>query len=141
MVSLILLIISFNKEYFRYYLNKSEEKKSNAQNVSFPDNAQNIFHEKMKSSMALNNEQEQNTTNIQNTQTTQNNQTDIMDKTAQIVQVEQTDANIRKLNEKTQLTFFELFKRLWDLDLIVMLVYTVTFTLFPFASINQKFLI
>ena len=137
-VCLILLIISFNKEYFRYYLRKSETIKNEPQNVSFPDNAQNIFHEKMKSSIALNNEQEQNTTNIQNTQTTQNNQTDIMDKTAQIVQIEQSDANIRKLNEKTQLTFFELFRRLWDLDLIVMLVYAVTFTLFPFASINQK---
>ena len=141
-VCLILLIISFNKEYFRYYLNKSEEKKSNPQNVSFPDNTQNIFHENMKSSVDLNNIQEEqkipNVTISQNTQTTQNNQTDIMDKTTQVVPVEQSDANIKKLNEKTQLTFCELFRKLWDLDLIVMLVYAVTFTLFPYATINQK---
>lgn len=101
LVCLILLIISFNKEYFRYYLNKSEAKKSNAQNVSFPDNTQNMFHENMKSSTDLNNIQEeqkiQNITISQNTKTTQNNQTDIMDKTTQIVPIEQSDVSIKKI--------------------------------------------
>ena len=141
-VCLILLLISFNKEYFRYYLNKSEAKKSDAQNVSFPDNTRDMFHENMKSSIDLNNTQEEKNNqinqNTQNTQNTQNNQTDILEKTAQTVQIEQSEASIKKSNEKTQLTFFELFRRLWDLDLIVMLVYAITFTLFPYATINQK---
>ena len=141
-VCLILLLISFNKEYFRYYLNKSETKKSEAQNVSFPDNTRDMFHENMKSSIDLNNTQEEKNNqinqNTQNTQNTQNNQTDILEKTAQTVQIEQSEASIKKTNEKTQLTFFELFRRLWDLDLIVMLVYAITFTLFPYATINQK---
>jgi hypothetical protein len=145
-VCLILLLVSFSKEYFRYYLNKSEVKKSIPQNVSIPDiSTGNMFHENIKSSMELNNTQDekniqniQTSQNTQNTQTTQNNQNDIMDKTTQIVQVEQNEASIKNSNEKTQLTFIELFKRLWDLDLIVMLVYLITFTLFPYATINQK---
>ena len=142
-VCFILLLISFRNEYFRYYLDKSAVKKSNPQNVSLPDISQgNMFHQNVKSTMDLNKAQEEQ--NIQNSQITQNTQTQNNQNAqnnqtqTQIVQVEQNEASIKSSNEKTQLTFCELFHRLWDLDLIVMLVYAITFTLFPFATINQK---
>ena len=34
--------------------------------------------------------------------------------------------------------FMELFKKIWDLDLLVIYLYIVTFALYPNASINQK---
>ena len=103
-----------------------------------------MFHENMKSSIDLNKAQEeqniQNSQITQNTQITQNNQNtqNTQNAQTQIVQVKQSEASIKSPNEKTQMTFCELFHRLWDLDLIVMLVYAITFTLFPFATINQK---
>ena len=40
--------------------------------------------------------------------------------------------------EKKELTFCEIFKKIWHLDLLVLYIYIVTFALFPNASINQK---
>lgn len=37
-----------------------------------------------------------------------------------------------------ELSFFDLLKRVWDLDLLILYTYIVTFALFPNASINQK---
>ena len=110
-VCLVLLLISFNRDYFQYYLNKTDKK---AEPVSG-----HVASAKSD-------------TNLQNDH-------------SNIVPVEQNEENIKKSNEniqtpneKTQLTFCELFHRLWDLDLIILLVYGVTFTLFPYATINQK---
>ena len=40
--------------------------------------------------------------------------------------------------EQKEVSFKELFKKLWDLNLIITYIYIVTFALFPNASINQK---
>ena len=40
--------------------------------------------------------------------------------------------------EQKEVSFKELFKKLWDLNLIMTYIYIVTFALFPNASINQK---
>ena len=37
-----------------------------------------------------------------------------------------------------ELSFKDLFIRLWDLDLLIMYIYIITFALFPNASINQN---
>lgn len=132
-VCLVLLLISFNREYFQYYLNKKEKKpdsENDSQNISFPGinvikstSEQNIRNE--QSSLGL--EKEQNLSNRPKAE-----------KNTQVVPVEQNEKNFQKSNEKKQLTFCELYHRLWDLDLIILLVYGVTFTLFPYATINQK---
>ena len=41
-------------------------------------------------------------------------------------------------SEKKELSFKDLFIRLWDLDLLIMYIYIITFALFPNASINQN---
>ena len=45
--------------------------------------------------------------------------------------------NEEKKDEK-ELSFMELFYKLWDLDILVAYTYVVTFALFPYASINQQ---
>jgi hypothetical protein len=50
---------------------------------------------------------------------------------------------VEQLNEEgespiQELSFLDLLKRVWDLDLLIMYTYIVTFALFPNASINQK---
>ena len=93
-VSLFLLLISFNNEYFQYYLNKSKFKNDGDSNSSLlqgetqPDDQMGIV---------------------------------------------QDNAPTEKKG-----WFMELFKKIWDLDLLVIYLYIVTFALYPNASINQQ---
>ena len=93
-VSLFLLLISFNNEYFQYYLNKSKFKNDGDSNSSLlqgetqPDDQMGVAEEKAPT-------------------------------------------------EKKG-WFMELFKKIWDLDLLVIYLYIVTFALYPNASINQQ---
>lgn len=121
---LILLLISFNRYYFQYYLTKTDKKPEPAgANVTTANSEEDLRND--KSTVAIDQGQDQN--NLSK-----------IEKSTQIVPVEQNEANIKKSNEKTQLTFCELFHRLWDLDFIILLVYAVSFALFPYATINQK---
>jgi hypothetical protein len=123
-VCLVLLLISFNRDYFQYYLTKTDKKPEPAgPNVTTANSEEDLRND--KSTVAI--DQGQNQNNLSK-----------IEKSTQIVPVEQNEANIKKSNEKTQLTFCELFHRLWDLDFIILLVYAVTFALFPYATINQK---
>ena len=92
-ITLFLLLISFNNEYFQYYLNKSNNKEEGEANSSLKGDTQ------------------------------PDDQTGIM----------QDKAPIEKKG-----WFMELFKKIWDLDLLVIYLYIVTFALYPNASINQK---
>ena len=93
-ISLFLLLISFNNEYFQYYLNKSKFKNDGDSNSSLlqgetqPDDQMGVAEEKAPT-------------------------------------------------EKKG-WFMELFKKIWDLDLLVIYLYIVTFALYPNASINQQ---
>ena len=92
-ISLFLLLISFNNEYFQYYLNKSKNKEEGEANSSLqgdtqPDDQMGIVQDKAQT-------------------------------------------------EKKG-WFMELFKKIWDLDLLVIYLYIVTFALYPNASINQQ---
>jgi hypothetical protein len=92
-ISLFFLLVSFNNEYFQYYLNKSKYKEEGEANSS-------------------------------------------------LLQGEtQPDENYDVVGGKTQNKngwFCELLNKIWDLDLLVIYLYIVTFTLYPNASINQK---
>lgn len=48
------------------------------------------------------------------------------------------DGIVEDKTAKKELSFKDLFIRLWDLDLLMMYIYIVTFALFPNASINQN---
>ena len=130
-VCLVLLLISFNRDYFQYYLNKTDKKpEPPGENIINAKSEENLRNDQS----GINLDKEQNQNNLSK-----------FDKSTQIISVQQNEKNIEKSNEniqkpneKTQLTFCELFHRLWDLDLIILLVYGVTFTLFPYATINQK---
>lgn len=92
-ISLFFLLISFNNEYFQYYLNKSKYKDAGDANNSLlegetqPDDQLGIVQDKTPEKKGW---------------------------------------------------FMELFKKIWDLDLLVVYLYIVTFALYPNASINQK---
>lgn len=92
-ISLIVLLISYNTEYFQYYLNKSNNK-SNDTTIELLDEKNNV-----------------------------------------------NSADIDSINEKVvvkEASFKYLFSKLWDLDLLMVYIYIVTFTLFPNATINQQ---
>ena len=92
-ISLFFLLISFNNEYFQYYLNKSKYKDAGDANNSLlegetqPDDQFGIVQDKTPEKKGW---------------------------------------------------FMELFKKIWDLDLLVVYLYIVTFALYPNASIKQK---
>ena len=91
-ISLFFLLISFNNEYFQYYLNKSKNKEegetnSSLQGDTLPDDQLNVVQEETPTEKGW---------------------------------------------------FMALFKKIWDLDLLVIYLYIVTFTLYPNASINQQ---
>ena len=90
LICLILLFISFNNEYFQYYLNKSKK-----------DNISGLLSEETEEEGKLN--------------------------------------VVEDRSEKRILNFWEIFVKIWDLDLLILYVYIVTFGLFPNASINQYF--
>ena len=90
-ISLFFLLISFNNEYFQYYLNKSKNKEegeanSSLQGDTLPDDQLNVVQDKTPTEKGW---------------------------------------------------FMALLKKIWDLDLLVIYLYIVTFTLYPNASINQ----
>ena len=92
-ISLFFLLISFNNEYFQYYLNKSKYKEEGEAN-----------------------------SNLLEGET-------------------QPDDQLGIVQEETPTEkgwFMALFKKIWDLDLLVIYLYIVTFTLYPNASINQQ---
>ena len=92
-ISLFFLLISFNNEYFQYYLNKSKYKEEGEANSNLlegetqPDDQLNVMQDKTPTEKGW---------------------------------------------------FMALLKKIWDLDLLVIYLYIVTFTLYPNASINQQ---
>ena len=93
LISLILLLIYYNTEYFQYYLNK-------ARNTNRGEEA---------------------ATQLIEGETTPDEQKDLFEPTP-----------ITK-----ELSFKEIFLKIWDLNFLMAYIYIVTFALFPNASISQ----
>ena len=93
LISLILLLIYYNTEYFQYYLNK-------ARNTNRGEEA-----------------------------------------ATQLIEGETTPDEQKDLYEQTpitkELSFKEIFLKIWDLNFLMAYIYIVTFALFPNASISQ----
>lgn len=94
LVCLILLLISYNTEYFRYYLNKSNS--------------------------TIKGEEETNKQLLEGETKPDEN------------------AIVEDMPSQKELSFKEIFLKIWDLNILMAYIYIVTFTLFPNASITQE---
>lgn len=114
-VCLILLLFNYNSEYCRYYLSKGMEK-------------ENIPEGSLIGESQANEEEQQ---NIINEQTEEN----------QIIQQNEENNGItedKNISSNSKSLFIILFKKIWDLDILMVYIYIVTFALFPNASLCQE---
>ena len=114
-VCLILLLFNYNSEYCRYYLSKGMEK-------------ENIPEGSLIRESQANEEEQQ---NIINEQTEENQIIQQNEENNGITEDKNTSSNSKSL-------FIILFKKIWDLDILMVYIYIVTFALFPNASLCQE---
>lgn len=114
-VCLILLLYNYNSEYCRYYLSKGMEK-------------ENIPEGSLIGESQANEEEQQ---NIINEQTEENQIIQQNEENNGITEGKNTSSNSKSL-------FIILFKKIWDLDILMVYIYIVTFALFPNASLCQE---
>ena len=114
-VCLILLLYNYNSEYCRYYLSKGMEK-------------ENIPEGSLIGESQANEEEQQ---NIINEQTEENQIIQQNEENNGITEDKNTSSNSKSL-------FIILFKKIWDLDILMVYIYIVTFALFPNASLCQE---
>ena len=114
-VCLILLLFNYNSEYCRYYLSKGMEK-------------ENIPEGSLIGESQANEEEQQ---NIINEQTEENQIIQQNEENNGITEDKNTSSNSKSL-------FIILFKKIWDLDILMVYIYIVTFALFPNASLCQE---
>ena len=114
-VCLILLLFNYNSEYCRYYLSKGTEK-------------ENIPEGSLIGESQANEEEQQ---NIINEQTEENQIIQQNEENNGITEDKNTSSNSKSL-------FIILFKKIWDLDILMVYIYIVTFALFPNASLCQE---
>ena len=109
LLALIALLLAFKTEYFRYYLGNTQE-----------------FENKIEK---IENEIENQA--ITTTSTASQNQEELLVKETQPEEKEKDD-------KQKEITFLEVFKRLYEIDLLSGFIYVITFTLFPAVSISQR---
>ena len=109
LIALITLLIAFKTEYFRFYLGNTKE---------FENKLQKIENE-------IENQA------ITTTSTASQNQEELLVKEPQTEEKEKED-------KQKEITFLEVFKRLYEIDLLSGFIYVITFTLFPAVSISQR---
>ncbi len=85
LICLIILLYSFNDEYFKYYLNEHKNETKEGESAGFI----------------------------------------------------QGEEELEEIGEK-EVRYSVLFKKIWDLNLIMVYIYIITFALFPNASLSQK---
>jgi equilibrative nucleoside transporter 1/2/3 len=107
LIALIVLLIAFKTEYFRFYLGNTKE---------FENKLQKIENE-------IENQA------ITTTSTASQNNEELLVKEKQPEE---------EKKEKKEITFLEIFKRLYEIDLLSCFIYIITFALFPAVSISQR---
>ena len=107
LIALIVLLIAFKTEYFRFYLGNTKE---------FENKLQKIENE-------IENQA------ITTTSTASQNNEELLVKEKQPEEEKE---------EKKEITFLEIFKRLYEIDLLSCFIYIITFALFPAVSISQR---
>ena len=116
LICLFLLFYSYKDEYCKYYLNKG----------STPDYVIEKSEARLLITMS---EDEENNKNINDSE---KQQIETIDN--EYKKEKEMDANLVKVVP----SFCYVFKKMWDLEILITLCYAVTFILFPNASIVQK---
>jgi len=116
LICLFLLFYSYKDEYCKYYLNKG----------STPDYVIEKSEARLLITMS---EDEENNKNINDSE---KQQIETIDN--EYKKEKEMDANLVKVVP----SFCYVFKKMWDLEILITLCYVVTFLLFPNASIVQK---
>jgi hypothetical protein len=116
LICLFLLFYSYKDEYCKYYLNKG----------STPDYVIEKSEARLLITMS---EDEENNKNINDSE---KQQIETIDN--EYKKEKEMDANLVKVVP----SFCYVFKKMWDLEILITLCYVVTFFLFPNASIVQK---
>ena len=109
LISLVALIIGFKTEYFMYYLGKTKEFENSVDKIEKVEN------------------QPITTTSLAN----QNNE-------EPLVEVKEEKEEKQPESKQEEITFIQLFKKLYEIDLLSCFIYIITFALFPAVSISQR---
>lgn len=109
LITLITLLFAFKTEYFRYYLGKE-------QGVDKKENLENLIENQQLTKESI---------------ASQNNE--------EIIEEEKKEEEPPEKDQKpVEITFVQLFKRLYEIDLLSCYIYVITFALFPSVSISQR---
>ena len=146
---LILLLFQLQTDFFKYYLKplndrlkqekeEKEKKKKEQENKKGEDKKEEETKENKKE-IAVSTERDAQL-NIKENKTQTNNDTDKLDnKDANTLSVDKTPANNGPTPKKRrQISFFEMFKILMDLDILRTYINFISNTLFPKAGVTQS---
>ena len=123
-ITLILLIFQLNTDFFKYYLKplndriKQEKENKNTEIIS-PSERDTKFNLEKNDSF-----------NPDNKENNDNNEGNIIPK--------EEETNISKVKKRKEISFFEMFKILMDLDILRTYINFISNTLFPKAGITQS---
>ena len=123
-LTLILLIFQLNTDFFKYYLKplndriKQEKENKNTEIIS-PSERDTKFNLEKNDSF-----------NPDNKENNDNNEGNIIPK--------EEETNISKVKKRKEISFFEMFKILMDLDILRTYINFISNTLFPKAGITQS---
>jgi len=126
-LTLILLIFQLNTDFFKYYLKplndriKQEKENKNTEIIS-PSERDTKFNLEKNDSF--------NPDNKENNDNNDNNEGNIIPK--------EEETNISKVKKRKEISFFEMFKILMDLDILRTYINFISNTLFPKAGITQS---
>ena len=126
-LTLILLIFQLNTDFFKYYLKplndriKKEKENKNTEIISQSERDTKFNLEKNDSF---------NPDNKENNDNNDNNEGNIIPK--------EEETNISKVKKRKEISFFEMFKILMDLDILRTYINFISNTLFPKAGITQS---
>ena len=123
-ICLILLMFNYNSDYCKYYLLKTTESENIPEGRLIRD--------------TQNNEEEQGENTNEENQQNEENQIIIEKNEDENNAINADENNNNENKNKSSSLFIILFKKIWDLDILMVYIYIVTFALFPNASISQK---
>ena len=140
LITLVILIISFKTDYFKYYLEKTEEFNKVDRKIEIEIENQPIT---TKTSLASENEEplvEEKQPEDKKEEKEEKKQEDKKEEKEE----KQPEDKKEEIEGKTpkekvkEITFVELFKRLYEIDILSCLIYVITFACFPSISICQR---
>jgi len=111
LITLLALLFAFKTDYFKYYLGKTKDFNQN--------NIEQVENEIANQPITTTSTASQNEALIENIK-------------------EKEKEKEPEIHKEEEITFWQLFKRLYEIDLLSCYIYVITFTLFPTVSISQR---